>query len=230
MMSKKTFSNWNKSSKCRPSQIKSPKTVQEIRAIVQLACKKQKRIRVVGGSVHTYGSISMCDEQDMIVNLERFNKVLDINKAEKTVTAQAGIALEDLIPKLESKQVRLALRNMGEITKQCLGGVTATGTHGSGGGGGGRNNNNNGVADSFSDQVVSYKIMELTPQARILEIHKGDADFGAFMTHLGYLAIILEVKLQLVDWYYLEWKAREIGDYKKLTAGLMQERHGQVYR
>jgi L-gulonolactone oxidase len=220
-----TFQNWNGGNECFPSRIQTPTTTKAIQNIVQYACKHNKRIRVVGRGVHTYGYISMCDQGDIIMSLQNYNKVIDINLMAKTITAQAGIDLEDMIAKLEDRNVRLALRNMGEITKQCLGGVTATGTHGSGGGRGATE------ADSFSDQVVSFTIMECTPEATIHVIHKttGTEEFKAMMTHLGTLAIVLEIELQLVDWYHLEWSSTDIGTFPQLSVETIKQRHNQVY-
>lgn len=218
-----SFRNWNGSQKCFPCKIEYPRTTQEIKQVVQMAAKSGKRIRVVGRGVHTYGYISMCDPDDIILNLQYYNQVLIIDKETKTVTAQAGIALEDLLPHLESSKVRLALRNMGEITEQCLGGVTGTGTHGSGGGG------PDGQPDSFSDQVLHYKIMECTNEAKIHTVSQGSSDFAALQTHLGTLAIILEVTIQLVDWYHLEWKTSSIGSLTELTTDRILERYHQVY-
>jgi FAD/FMN-containing dehydrogenase len=218
-----TFRNWNGSQACRPSKVHYPRTQKEIEALVKQAYTDETRIRVVGRGVHTFGFISMCDPNDLILNFQHYNQIIDVDKEQKTVTAQAGIALEDLLPHIEDDKVRLALSNMGEIAEQCLGGVTATGTHGSGGGG------PTGRPDSFSDQVVQYKIMECTQEATVHILDKSSPDFCALQTHLGTLAIVLEVTLQLVDWYHLEWKARDIGKFHELTVDEIQERYEQVY-
>ncbi len=218
-----SFRNWNGSQKCRPGKIEYPRTTAEIKEIVQSAAQSGKRIRVVGRGVHTYGYISMCDSDDIILNLQYYNQVLIIDKNAKTVTAQAGIALEDILPHLESPKIRLALQNMGEITEQCLGGVTGTGTHGSGGGG------PDGKPDSFSDQVLHYKIMECTKDAKVHIVSQGSPEFAALQTHLGAVAIILEVTIQLVDWYHLEWKTCAIGGLLELTTEKIETRYHQVY-
>ena len=79
------------------------------------------------------------------------------------------------------------------------------------------------MADSFSDQVVKYKIMECTPEARIHTVDRSHPNFTSFQTHLGTLAIVLEVTLQLTDAYYLEWKSRLVGsleEFARILKGL----------
>ena len=164
----------------------------------------------------------MCNDGDVIVNLKNFSKVLSVDKKNRTVTAQAGCTLDDMMPTLEREG--LALLNMGETTEQTLGGVTAIAAHGSGGGPA------PSLPDSFSDQVVSYKIVDLTDNAAIHTITREDDEvFDAFMVHLGLLGVVVEVTLPLRDKYYLKWDVRDIGDVSNLKLDEIQQRYEDVF-
>jgi len=164
----------------------------------------------------------MCNDGDIILNLKNFNKVLGVDKENRTITAQAGCSLDDMMATLERE--KLALVNVGGTTQQTLGGVTATATHGSGGGPA------PALADSLSDQVVSYKVVDLTENATVHTITREDGEvFDAFMVHLGLLGVVVEVTLQLRSWYDLEWHVQDIGDVSNLEFEKMKQRYEDAF-
>ena len=164
----------------------------------------------------------MCDDGDVIVNLKHFNRVISVDKKNRTITAQAGCSLEDMMAALDKEG--LALVNMGEAIEQTLGGVTATATHGSGGGPA------PSLPDSFSDQVVSYKIVDTTNNATVHTITREDNEvFDAFMVHMGLLGVVVEVTLHLRDKYYLKWNVCDIGDVSNLKLDQMKQTYEKVF-
>ena len=216
------ITNWNGTSQCHPSQVHYPSSIGEIQSIIRQTRSDNKRLRIIGHRAHTWGSISMCNDGDVIVNLKNFNKVLSVDRKNRTITAQAGCSLDDMMPTLEKE--RLALINMGEATEQTLGGVTATATHGSGGG------PVPSLADSFSDQVVSYKVVDLTDKAAIHTVTREDDEvFDAFMVHLGLLGVVVEVTLQLRSWFHLKWNVTDIGDVANLKLENMRRTYEDVF-
>ena len=218
----KTVTNWNGTSECHPSEVHFPSTIDEIQSIIRQTRHANKRLRIIGHRAHTWGLISMCDDGDVVVNLGHFNKVLSVDEKNRTITAQAGCSLEDMVATLEKEG--LALLNMGEATEQTLGGVTATATHGSGGGPA------PSLPDSFSDQVVSYKIVDLTDNAAVHTITREDNEvFDAFMVHLGLLGVVMEVTLQVRDEYYLKWNVRDIIDVSNLKLYQMKQTYDNVF-
>ena len=65
-----------------------------------------------------------------MLNLDKYNSVLAIDKEAKTITVQSGIKLWELNHVLDING--LALINLGSINKQSIAGAVSTGTHGSG--------------------------------------------------------------------------------------------------
>ncbi|MGH3056455.1 MAG: FAD-binding protein, partial [Gaiellaceae bacterium] len=122
-----SFKNWNESSKCEPSRVVFPNSEDDVRQMIVKAKGAGKRIRVVGNAVCSFGDISMCDDGDYILNMKKYNQLVDFNQEKKTVTAQAGMSLADLINILKRNEAHLALRNMGDCTKESLGGLMGTG-------------------------------------------------------------------------------------------------------
>lgn len=113
--------------RCKPKRFYQPKTQQEIIEIIQEAKKNNENIKVVGAA-HSMSSIAMTS--GTIVNLDYYNKVLDVNIPQKTIKVQAGIRLYQLNFILNA--VGLAMQNLGQITEQSIAGATQTCTHGTG--------------------------------------------------------------------------------------------------
>src|SRR4051812_30613253 len=118
-----SFKNWAKNVQCRPPLFAQPETEEEIINLI----KSHKKIRVVG-SGHSWSAI--CETDELLVNLEKYNKVISLDKTAKTITVQAGIKLETLNTLLDKEG--LALKVLGSIAKQTIAGAISTGTHGTG--------------------------------------------------------------------------------------------------
>jgi len=240
-----TLTNYSGTSKCRPSAVHYPTTTLEIQTIIRQARTANRRIRTVGcidggssvGSSNqsrTRGSLSMCDDGDIIICMQNYNKIVNLDVQNRTITAQAGCTVDDMIPSLRREGLALpniipddadyALRR-----QQGIGDLTAVGTtsHGSSDGRGGRNG---GRSDySFGDLVVSYKICDLTDHATVHTIRADDDDnddssFHAFGVHLGLLAVVLEVTLTLRRSYRVRWNVRDVGNVSDLTLDRMRQR------
>ena len=62
-------------------------------ALVVCVCVQNETVKVVG-SGHSWSPLGLTPS--IMLNLDRFNKVIDIDAAQKLVTVQAGIRIRDL--------------------------------------------------------------------------------------------------------------------------------------
>lgn len=85
-----SFSNWGENIKSSSTNYFQPKTEEEIITII----KTNSKIRVVG-SGHSWSPL--CITKGILLNLDFYNKILEINKETKQVRAQAGIKLCNLL-------------------------------------------------------------------------------------------------------------------------------------
>ena len=123
----KIVSTWAKTHSCLPKSYYEPTTLAEIQSIVRTCANDGRVIRVVG-SAHSPNDCVMND--DVILSLRKYNKVLLLDVENALVKIQAGITLHELNEALAN--VGLAMPSLGSISDQTLAGAIATGTHGSG--------------------------------------------------------------------------------------------------
>jgi FAD/FMN-containing dehydrogenase len=154
-----------------------PKTELELASLIQ----SHDKVRVIG-SGHSWSD--HFSSQQLMLNLDKYNSVLAIDKEAKTITVQSGIKLWELNHVLDING--LALINLGSINKQSIAGAVSTGTHGS------------GINFScIADQVLSFSLIKASGAKIIL--NKGEEQFNAAIIGLGTLGIISEVTLQVTE-------------------------------
>src|SRR5229473_2085113 len=87
------WTNWGRTYSCSPTRIESPTSEEEIVAIVRAAAERGEHVKVIG-SGHSFTDIGCTD--GCLIKLDRYNKVLDVDRDAATITAQAGITILDL--------------------------------------------------------------------------------------------------------------------------------------
>ncbi|KAL8733146.1 MAG: hypothetical protein Q9166_002338 [cf. Caloplaca sp. 2 TL-2023] len=196
---------WAKTYHSFPELYIQPRTIEEIRKVVNLARRCRRRLVVVGCG-HSPSDLT-CTSSWMI-NLDHYNKILNIHKDFNRVVMQAGIRLYDLIAQLEENG--LAMPNLGSIDNQSIAGAFATATHGS--------STRHGI---LSQSVLSLKIL-LADGCEILCAPDKNPDlFSAALVSLGALGIITEVVFQAIPTFKLQWSQslhpleEIIGDWEK---------------
>lgn len=178
-----TFKNWGKNIEQQVANYFQPENEVELISIVH----NQKKIRVVGTG-HSWSDV--CVTNDSIINLDLYNNILHIDKANKTVKVQAGIKLWHLNDLLDKEG--LALENLGSISEQSLAGAISTGTHGT------------GISyQCLASQIIEFSLIKADGSKLIIN-KKNDVDlFNASVISLGCLGVISEITLQLVDAFNL---------------------------
>ena len=166
-----------------------PHTTEEIRRIVNLARRCRRRLVVVGCG-HSPSDLT-CTSSWM-VNLDRYDRILEIDSVSNKVIMQAGIRLHDLISQL--KQHGMAMPNLGSIDHQSIAGALATGTHGS--------STRHGL---LSQSVLDLKIMLANGNLVSCSENQNQDLFRAALVSLGALGIITEVTFQAVPAFKVHW-------------------------
>jgi L-gulonolactone oxidase len=104
-----------------------PRTEAEIRSILADAARQGRTVKVRGAG-HSFTDIACTD--GVMVSLDRYSRVLDVDREAGTVTVEAGITIKELNRQLA--QVGLAMSNLGDIAYQSIAGAISTATHGTG--------------------------------------------------------------------------------------------------
>lgn len=121
------FSNWSRTFECTPLAVFEPSDVDQCRLIFQLAHLEGRNVRIVGEGL---SPSDLACTSDFMLRTSRLNKLRVVDTEKQFVVCDGGIKLEDLERQLAAHQ--LALRNLGSISMQAMGGVITTATHGTG--------------------------------------------------------------------------------------------------
>lgn len=181
---------WAKTFYSRPELFLRPQSIPEIEKVVTLARRCRRRLVVVG-SGHSPSDLTCTSA--WLVNLDDFNRVLDVSQETGMVTVEAGIRLRDLGAHLE--QFGLCLSNLGSIDDQSIAGVITTGTHGS--------SLRHGL---ISECITSLTLMLANGQLVRCSATSNAALFRAALISLGALGIIVEITFKAEPTFNIAWR------------------------
>lgn len=108
----------------RPTEIQRPSSKESIANILREASQTGRSVTVVG-SRHSWSDIAV--PEDIMLSLENYAGVVDIDKANKLATVRGGTTLEDIMISLEAEG--LALPQLPSVSAQTVAGAIATGVH-----------------------------------------------------------------------------------------------------
>jgi FAD-linked oxidoreductase len=189
-----SMKNWAKNIEFNPEKVLLPKSLEEMKSIITNAKNNNKKIRVVG-SAHSW--TNLITTTDILVSLDHWQGLIDVNHKLKQATVKAGTKLSTLGEELFKNN--LSMENLGDIDLQSIAGAISTGTHGTG-----------ITLQSISNQIVSLKIISANGQ--LIELSKEiNADmFYASLVSLGSFGIIWELTLQCEESYRLKVQQKPI--------------------
>jgi xylitol oxidase len=169
--------NWAGNYTYQAEHLHEPQSVSEIPDLV----KKLERQKPLG-SRHCFNNIA--DSPLNQISTRHLNKVVAINKKDKTITVEAGIRYGDFAPELH--QQGLALHNLASLPHISVAGACVTGTHGSG--------VTNG---NLSTAVRALEIV--TPQGEIVTLSrdKNPEKFYGAVVNLGSIGLITQMTLDV---------------------------------
>lgn len=123
------FSNWGGTFTAQPSRVFQPTTVGECCAILELARRSHAKVRAVG-KAHSPSDLMM--SEDWCVMMEGVSGILSIDADDMKATFLSGTIISDINEALAANSPPLAMRSLGSISEQTIGGLISTATHGSG--------------------------------------------------------------------------------------------------
>ncbi|HLL03276.1 MAG TPA: D-arabinono-1,4-lactone oxidase [Myxococcaceae bacterium] len=178
--------NWNGTICCRPESFKMPETEKDLCDVIRDASRKSLKVRVAGGG-HSFNASPATS--GLLLSLDRYNKILRIDRKARVVRVQAGIRLRDL--NIELKRHGLAFPVLGSTDTQSIGGLLATDLHGTG-----------KTHGFLSEQVLSLRIVDAAGNAEDFPVHSEicRATIGA----LGTCGLVIEAELRCVAAFNLE--------------------------
>ena len=182
-----TWRNWAENQKSHPSVIERPSSESEVIAVVNRAASNKQRVKVVG-SGHSFTGIAVPDE--VMIDLSKLNRIVDVDRARGLVTVQAGIVLSDLNAHLEAQG--LSMPNLGDVTYQTLAGAVSTSTHGTG-----------LQRTGLAAQIDSFRLVTAVGETMVCSTEQNQDFFHCGRVSLGALGVITEVTLRVVPAFNL---------------------------
>lgn len=182
-----------------------PTTKDELIAIITTTAHQNKKISVIGAG---YSLNDIVCGNDVLISMNNFTAITNIDYATKQVTAQAGISLQQLSRHIA--QHGLALPNLPSIAQITLAGAASTASHGTG---------HTGTLSSFITQIelitadgAEYQLSENTDKEA----------FQAACVSLGALGVMYSITLQCEPIFKL--------NYQKISMSLdaMVEQYEQL--
>ncbi|GAP86618.1 putative D-arabinono- -lactone oxidase [Rosellinia necatrix] len=183
-------STWAKTFLSRPDLYFQPETLPEIEKIVKLAHRCHRRITTTGCG-HSPSSLTCTSS--WLVNLDKYNRILSLDRNTGIVVMQAGIRLYQLCDQLAEQG--LAMPNLGSINQQSIAGAISTGTHGS--------SLSHGI---MSENVLSLRITTADGVTRFCSPDEDSDLFRAAVLSLGALGIITEITFRAIPEFTLKWQ------------------------
>ncbi len=173
--------NWAGNYEYKAENLYSPKTVQEVQALVK-KLDKQKAL----GSCHCFNNIA--DSPMNQISTQNLNKVISIDEKANTITVEAGARYGQFAPQLDKKG--FALHNLASLPHISVAGACSTATHGSGV----KNGNLATAVRGLEFVTANGDVVNLTRD-------KDGETFNGAVVGLGALGIITKVTLDIQKTY-----------------------------
>lgn len=181
------WGNWAGNQECTPAAIERPGLRSELARVVKLAASAGTTVKAVG-SGHSFTDIACTT--GYLVQLDRYARILEIDREAMTVTAEAGVPLSRLSAALDV--AGLALPNLGDIAYQTVAGAISTSTHGTGIGLGG-----------LATQVIALELIDGSGDIVRCSATEEPDLFDAARVGLGAIGLLSTVTLQCVEAFNL---------------------------
>jgi len=101
-----------------------PRTTDEVSSIVKICNDNNQEIIIHGGLTNLVGS-TISNKTQVVISLEKMNKVIEVDESAKTITCESGVIIEDIINTVKDKNLLLPL-NFGARGSAQIGGAVST--------------------------------------------------------------------------------------------------------
>ncbi|XP_031102604.1 L-gulonolactone oxidase 3 [Ipomoea triloba] len=187
-----SYGVWGDRKVCRSPRAVFPTTEEELTAAVADANRKKEKIKVVTRFSHSIPKLGCPTNgvDTVFISTERYNSTIEVDVANRAVTADAGVGLRALIDRVEGEGLSLVASPYWEGV--TVAGVVSTGAHGSSWWGKGGAVHEHVIGISL---VVPATAAE--GYAKVVSLTAEDPLFNAAKVSLGLLGVISKVTLSL---------------------------------
>lgn len=198
----KTIFNWSRTKKFS-GEIFKPVNYDELEFFIKNNLEK-KTISIMGGGC-SYGDCYL-NQEGMIIDMSKFDKIIEINFDQKFAVVQAGVLIEDLLNKLLNKGYYIS--SVPGANNATIGGCINSNVHG-------KDSFKEGV---FSNNVMSIKVIDSS--GKIFDLDKSNENFFYALGTYGLNYLILEVKLKLEkkDTSLLNVATKKFNNYEEMIS------------
>jgi len=207
------WTNWSGGVVCKPREIVAPKD----EVALAVAVRQSKGPVRVPGTGHSFTPLNATD--GTLIDLAAFSGLKGFDPNANVATLGAATRLWEIGPLLHPRGV--ALKNMGDIDRQTLGGVVGTGTHGTG-----------VTLGSLSSQVSGFRLLLASGEILQCSPSQNPEIFAAGRTSIGSLGVMLDIAMSVRPAYKLIEKnfllpIEEL--WEKLDAFVAENRHFEFF-
>ena len=101
-----------------------PRSSQDVSNIMKICKENNQEVIIHGGLTNLVGS-TKSEKSQVVISLEKMNKIIDIDERGKTVTCESGVIIENIINEVKEKNLLLPL-NFGARGSAQIGGAVST--------------------------------------------------------------------------------------------------------
>jgi FAD/FMN-containing dehydrogenase len=152
-------------------------------ALVTRCAQQGKTLRVAGAG-HSHAPVVLNDE--FIADSSGLAGVISVDAEEKSAWIRAGSSIFSL--GIQLHEFGLCLKNQGDIDRQLLGGVIATGTHGTG-----------RQLQNISASVKGLRVILASGETVDCDLQNEPALFQAARLSIGSVGFVTRIKMQLQE-------------------------------
>jgi xylitol oxidase len=171
-------SNWAGNYTYSAARLHHPETVEQVQELVI----RSSKLRALG-TRHSFNGIA--DSAEDLVSLAHLDRIVALDRARRTVTAEAGARYGQLGEYLHHEGY--ALPNMASLPHISLAGACATATHGSGDGNG-----------NLATAVAAIELVTAGGEVVVLSREQHGEQFQGMVVGLGGLGVITKLTLDII--------------------------------
>jgi FAD/FMN-containing dehydrogenase len=179
------WTNWVGNQSCAPAERASPRSEEEVAALVAGATARGLVVRVAGAG-HSFTPVVTTD--GLLLDLGALPRIRSLDRDSRRVVVGPSTTIAEFGEPLWAEG--LALANQGDIVAQQIAGACATATHGSG-----------LRLPCFSASLRRARIV--AADGSVVEAREGDDLLEAAQVSIGMLGVVTELELEVAPAYRL---------------------------